>query len=84
MAYRVQIMTSAQRQLSRLNRPLQKRISAVIDNLPIQPRPPGVKKLQGMDYWRIRVGDYRIIYQIQDDKLLVLVIRVAHRAEAYR
>ena len=48
------------------------------------PRPVGVKKLHGQDRYRIRVGDYRVIYQIEDEVLLVLVVEIAHRREVYR
>jgi mRNA interferase RelE/StbE len=55
-----------------------------IRNLSANPRPAGCKKLKGLDAWRIRVGDYRVIYEIHDDVLVVLVIRVAHRGEVYK
>jgi mRNA interferase RelE/StbE len=49
------------------------------------PRPPGVVKLRNVENeWRIRVGDYRIIYEIDEDEQLVIVLRIAHRREAYR
>jgi mRNA interferase RelE/StbE len=48
------------------------------------PRPPGCKKLTGVNAWRIRAGDWRVIYQIHDSRLIVLVIRVGHRREIYK
>lgn len=61
------------------------RILRALIELETHPRPPGAKKLAGReDLWRIRVGDYRIVYEIHDRILLVLVVRVAHRHEAYR
>lgn len=57
-----------------------KRIEALSDD----PRPPRCEKLSGRDLYRIRQGDYRIVYEIQDDVLAVIVVRVSHRSEAYR
>jgi mRNA interferase RelE/StbE len=55
-----------------------------IDKLPDNPRPSGCRKLKGADVYRIRVGDYRVVYEIHDDVLIVLVVRVAHRSEVYK
>jgi mRNA interferase RelE/StbE len=55
-----------------------------IGQLADNPRPVGCKKLKGMSAWRIRVGDYRVVYEIHDDVLVVLVVRVAHRREVYK
>ena len=56
-----------------------------MDALAANPRPRGVKKLTGLDdLYRIRVADYRIVYQIQDDRLIVLVVRIGHRKDVYR
>jgi mRNA interferase RelE/StbE len=56
----------------------------VIEGLAQNPRPPDCKKLKDMDdLYRVRVGDYRIIYQVKDEEVLVLVVRVAHRKDAY-
>ena len=56
-----------------------------MDALAANPRPKGVKKLSGPDdLYRIRVGDYRIVYQIHDDRLIVLVVRIGHRKDVYR
>ncbi len=83
--YRVEIGSKAQRQLRALPKRLRERIDIRILALAEDPRPPGVKKLQGAeDRYRIRVGDYRVIYTISDDVLLVLVVEVLNRREAYR
>ena len=83
--YRVEITPSAQRELSKLPKNVQKRVDERIQALAENPRPPGSKKLEGEDgFHRIRVGDYRIVYQIKDKLLLVLVIRIGHRREVYR
>ena len=82
--YQIDLLPSASRALARLDGPLKKRVSARIDALAEEPRPAGCKKLAGSDYWRIRIGDYRTIYSIEDAKLTVLVVRIGHRREVYR
>ena len=84
MSYRLDYAPGAQRSIERLGRELQNRILARIGLLSTDPRPPGAIKLTGQDAYRIRVGDYRIIYTIHDDRLLVLVIDVGHRRDVYR
>jgi mRNA interferase RelE/StbE len=85
MAYTIRILPSAQRQLARLDPPLQKVLAAAIDALAEHPRPPGVKKLSGKEnLWRTRVADYRILYQILDKQLLILVVAMGHRRDIYR
>ena len=64
---------------------MQERIQSKINELAIEPRPRGVKKIQGEENsYRIRVGDYRVVYDIFDDILLVTVIKVKHRSQVYR
>ena len=84
MTYAIEIIRSAQKQLSKIERQEQKRIIENIRNLAENPRPPGCKKLSGRSAWRIRIGAYRVIYEIYDDHLLVLVLTIGHRGEAYR
>ena len=84
MTYAIEIIRSAQKQLSKIERQEQKRIIENIRNLAENPRPPGCKKLSGRSAWRIRIGAYRVIYEIYDDHLLVLVLTIGHRREAYR
>lgn len=68
-----------------LPKKVQGRVAAIIDGLANQPRPQGVEKLSGHDHaYRIRVGDYRIVYTIQDQVLIVEVIRVAQRGKVHR
>jgi mRNA interferase RelE/StbE len=84
VTYTIQITSSAAKELRRLERQTQKKMISAIDGLKTDPRPEGVRKLVGAEnLWRIRVGDYRIIYSIEDDVVLVTVIRVRHRREAY-
>ncbi len=85
MAYTVELAKKAQRQLKTLPEVVQKRLNTEIDALAINPRPPRVKAMQGMrGLLRLRVEDYRIIYQVQDDHLVVLVVAVGHRSKVYK
>lgn len=85
MAYRIEIQRSAEKELAALSSTLQARIFKAIDGLVTEPRPNGCKKLSGgKNAYRIRVGEYRIVYEIYDGVLVVIVIRVAHRREVYR
>jgi mRNA interferase RelE/StbE len=85
VAYRVELRPAALRDLKSLPREVLGRVSAKIDSLPGNPRPPGVEKLSGSeDSYRVRVGDYRILYRILDEVLLVLVVAIRHRKEACR
>ena len=85
MAYRVEFAPKAARQFGALDRGVQRRLAARIDALAADPRPHGVKKLAAEDdLYRLRVGDYRILYQIQERRLIVLVVGVGHRSEIYR
>lgn len=84
MAYRIELAPAALRQLRKLDRAAQRRVQAAIELLATEPRPTGAKKLVGgTGEWRVRTGDYRVVYQIDDDVLLVLVIAVGHRREIY-
>jgi mRNA interferase RelE/StbE len=83
--YHVEIARRAVKALAALPRQDQQRIRAAIDLLANDPRPPGCKKLAGDELaYRVRTGDYRIIYDIHDDRLVVQVVRVGHRRDVYR
>jgi mRNA interferase RelE/StbE len=85
MPYKIEIKSSAFKELQALPVPIRDRVSGHIDELALQPRPNGSKKLSGASHaYRIRVGMYRIVYEIQDQRLVVMVIRIAHRREVYR
>ena len=84
MTYSLFIERRAQRALARIARPEQERIITAIRRLMNDPRPSGAKKLTGRDAWRIRVGDYRVIYEIHAGRLLILVVDLGHRREIYR
>jgi len=83
--YAVELVPSAARGLATLERPIQHRVARRIDQLAEDPRGQGAVQLRGSDdIWRSRVGDFRILYRIEDQRLVVLVIRNGHRREVYR
>ena len=85
MPYTVRISKRAERELRKIDRRDQVKIAARIDQLASDPRPADVKKLAtGEDLYRVRAGDYRILYRIEDEELLVLVVRIGPRGEVYR
>jgi len=83
-SYRLLIKPSAAREIEALPRRDRPRIVARISSLGRDPRPPGCERLSGRDQFRLRQGDYRILYEIQDLDLVVVVVRVGHRREVYR
>jgi len=83
--YRVLLERSVEKDLARLSSEIHERVIAAIQALATNPRPPGCRKLVGSkNDWRIRVGDYRVIYEIADKGRVVRVNRVRHRREFYR
>ncbi len=83
--YRIEVALAAARQLRKLDHPARRRIEAAVELLASAPRPPGAKKLVGGEgEWRVRTGDYRIVYEIHDHVLRVLVLAVGHRRNVYR
>ena len=84
MSYQVLLKRSAEKELDALHAPLFDRIKRKLLVLEKTPRPHGVQKLQGQEAYRIRVGDYRILYLIDDSSKRIDVISIAHRREAYR
>jgi mRNA interferase RelE/StbE len=84
VSYNIELSRRAERQLRSLSREVQVRVGRAIDGLAQQPVPPGARKLAGHDdLYRVRVGDYRIVYTVQHRILLVLVVAVGHRREIY-
>ncbi|HIY67562.1 MAG TPA: type II toxin-antitoxin system RelE/ParE family toxin [Candidatus Agrococcus pullicola] len=83
MAYEIQVRPAAVRALKRIHRQDQARIRGAIALLAADPRPPGTKVLRGRDGFRIRVGNYRILYTVEDDRLLVVVVTLGHRRDVY-
>lgn len=84
MSYALEILRVAQKQLAQIATPQRQRIVDAIRNLTENPHPSGSKKLSGRPAWRVRVGDYRIIYEIYDGRLLILVVAVGHRKDVYK
>lgn len=85
MSYEVQLAPAAVRQLRKLPPDARRRIQAAVELLAETPRPPGAKKLSGTSGdWRVRTGDYRIIYEIRDAQLIVLVVSMGHRRDIYK
>ena len=84
-AYRIELTPAARRDLKSLAKDVLKRVDAKILSLARNPRPHGVKMLHGQaGFLRVRVGDHRIVYCVEDDRLLVLIVRIGHRREVYR
>jgi mRNA interferase RelE/StbE len=84
MRFQVILPKSVQKELDRLPDDIARRIMVRLAALERNPRPPDVKKLKGREAWRIRVGDYRVIYEIQDSVLQIIVTTIGHRREVYR
>ncbi|MGO1545152.1 MAG: type II toxin-antitoxin system RelE family toxin [Gulosibacter sp.] len=84
VSYRIEVRPAALRALRKVHPDHRKRIQGAIALLAQIPRPPGAVALRGREGMRVRVGDYRIIYTVRDDVLLVVVVSVGHRREIYR
>ncbi len=83
MSYSIEILRVAQKQLAKIDRTQQNRIVDAIRKLADDPRPSGCKKLSGRPAWRIRIGAYRVIYEVHDGQLVVLVIAIGPRRDVY-
>ncbi|MFN5594111.1 MAG: type II toxin-antitoxin system RelE family toxin [Aphanizomenon sp.] len=85
MIYELIITKSIQKQLDNLPNNIQERVYDKISQLAEEPRPDGVVKLKGYDNeYRIRIGDYRLVYEIQDEQLIVLLVQCKHRRDVYK
>lgn len=83
--YRLEVKKSARKSLLALSRAVVQAISQIIDSLADNPYPPGCKKLSGTDHtYRVRSGDYRIVYTVDNDILIVEVVKIGHRKDIYR
>ena len=83
--YQVIVKPSADKALQKLPLDIQRRIVGLLRELSVAPRPPGVVKMTGTDnLWRLRAGTYRIVYEIHDAELVVLVLRIGHRRDVYQ
>jgi mRNA interferase RelE/StbE len=81
--YRIELRPAAVRALRKLDPPAARRLQAAIALLAEDPRPPASRPLRGRPAWRVRVGDYRVIYTIEDDVLLIVVVTLGHRRDVY-
>jgi mRNA interferase RelE/StbE len=84
MTYEILIEKAAKKQLAKIPEPFLTSIESAINNLQHNPRPFGCKKLIGRPGYRIRIGNYRVVYAIEDNQLLVLVVDVGHRQGVYK
>ncbi|MBI4965790.1 MAG: type II toxin-antitoxin system RelE/ParE family toxin [Desulfomonile tiedjei] len=83
--YQIELSPAAQRQIGKLPHEEQARLGMAIKSLEMDPRPPGSKKLKGYsDTYRLRIGKYRVLYDVYDRVLWVLILKVGHRKEVYR
>lgn len=83
-SYSIRIRRSAARELEAIPSKDRKRIARRIEGLAADPRPPGCEKLSGEDKYRLRQGDYRILYEIVDQELVITVVRIGNRRDVYR
>lgn len=84
-SYSVEVTRTAEKQLRRIAKRDRSRVLDAIEALGTKPRPEGARKLQGYeDIYRVRVGKYRIVYEVIDDRVVVIVLKVGHRKDIYR
>jgi mRNA interferase RelE/StbE len=83
-SYKIVIKRSAAKEIEKIPKPHRRRIVSKIQDLSIEPRPPGVKKLSGEEKYRIRQGEYRILYKIDDSIITITVVKVGNRKDVYR
>ena len=84
MEYRIEFAQRAARDFLKLSPEVQRRVGSKVDSLAADPRPPGWEKLSGIDAYRIRSGDYRVVYLVDDVAQIVTIARVGHRRDIYR
>lgn len=85
MSYRIEVKKSAAKTLKKIPKADRKRIVDKIDNLAKSPPNPDITKMKGNNpFYKVRIGDYRIVYEIQDEVLLILIIKIGHRKDIYR
>ena len=81
--FRIELRPAALRSLRKLDPQIRRRVQGAIALLADDPRPPAARKLKGRDAFRVRVGDYRVIYTIEDEVLLIVVVTLGHRRDVY-
>jgi mRNA interferase RelE/StbE len=85
VTYAIEVLPAAERDLRKVHPQIRARIRGALLKLAVDPRPPGARALKDRPgYLRVRIGDYRIIYTIEDDVLRVVVVRLGHRRDVYR
>jgi len=85
VAYEIKYRPAALRELNKIPADIRRRINSMIGMLSADPRPPGAAKMAGRDgFWRVRLGDYRVVYEIHDGNKVVRVFSVGHRSDIYR
>lgn len=82
--YKIKIKSTAKKELSKLPKNDLKKVIRKIRSLSLNPRPSGCEKLSGEEKYRIRQGNYRIVYSIEDDRLIVVVVKIGHRKDVYK
>ena len=83
-SYNIEIKKSASKELSKLPKKELKSVINKIKNLSADPRPTGSKKLSGDEKYRVRVGNHRVLYTIEDEKLVIYIVKVGHRKDIYK
>ena len=83
-SYRIEIKRSAQKEIQNLPKKDMQRVVTKIQQLAVNPRGPDAKKLSAQERYRVGVGQYRVLYEIKDNVLVVLIVKVANRKEVYR
>lgn len=83
MTYRIVVAPAALRALRRVTGPARQRLEAAILMLAQDPHPPASRRLAGSPAYRVRIGDYRVIYEVHDDALVIVVVTVGHRRDVY-
>ena len=81
--YKIKIKKSATKEMQKLPKEVLKRVVIKIQALSLEPRPPGCKKLTADEKYRVRIGAYRILYSIEDDILMIYIVKVEHRKKVY-
>ncbi len=84
MSYQILVSRQAEKEMAKIPKPFYQKIKQAILSLSINPRPVGCKKLQGRDGYRVRIGDYRIVYDIDDKIITVQILTVMNRKDVYR
>ena len=84
MTFRIELLPVAVREIRKLPPEGQRRVQAVIELLADNARPPAARKLTARPEWRVRTGEYRVLYRIEDERLVIVVVRAGHRREVYR